>query len=143
MGSETESELRARIIAELDAERAKVDAEIQAEQKLLAQQTEEARKKGLSEEEVSGIVSSADFGAFLEKGSKVIQRALSDNYDYLRDYSINREGMMDDREDLVNQGKRVKCTHVFEDETWTKNRGVTAVDWSLKVGYPLHSLSIS
>lgn len=133
VGSETEAELRSRIIAELDAERAKVDQEIQQEQKLLAEQTEEARKRGLTDEEVHAIISSGDFVSFLERGSKFIQRALSDNYDYLQDYSISGAGMMDDRDDLMSQGKRVKCTHTFSDEKWTKNRSITAVDWSLKV----------
>jgi len=45
VGSETEAELRARIIAELDAERAKVDLEIQQEQKLLAQRLKKCEKR--------------------------------------------------------------------------------------------------
>ena len=35
------------------------------------------------------IYASSEFSTFLETSSKVVQRALSDGYDYLRDYSIS------------------------------------------------------
>jgi dynein intermediate chain len=38
---------------------------------------------------LAAIYSDAEFNEFLESSSKIIQRALSDGYDYLKDYSMN------------------------------------------------------
>jgi hypothetical protein len=48
----------------------------------------------LSEEERQQIFSAADFGQFVEHSSKIIQRALSDAYDYTTDYRIDLDTAM-------------------------------------------------
>lgn len=89
IGRETEAELRARLLAEFEAERNRLDAEIaQAER-----EAEQARRKGPQPEELDAILGSSDFATFLEENSKIIQRAISDKYDYLKDYSL--EGLTD------------------------------------------------
>jgi len=66
----------------------------------------------------------------LETSSKVVQRALSDSYDYLRDYTIAEDQAGEDRE---GKKQRVRLLGNWRDEGWGKGRSVTAVDWSPKV----------
>lgn len=42
----------------------------------------------LSVEQKQAIYSAPDFSAFVEESSKIVQRALSDGYDYIRDYTV-------------------------------------------------------
>lgn len=45
----------------------------------------------LSEEERANILSAPEFLDFVEDSSKIVQRALNDSYDYIRDYTIGTE----------------------------------------------------
>lgn len=45
----------------------------------------------LTEEERATILTSPEFLDFVEESSKIIQRALSDAYDYTRDYRIGAD----------------------------------------------------
>lgn len=45
----------------------------------------------MSEEEKMSIFSAPEFLDFVEQSTKIIQRALNDNYDYIRDYTIGTE----------------------------------------------------
>ena len=46
----------------------------------------------LTEEERASIVTAPEFLDFIEQSSKIVQRALNDNYDYIRDYTVSGEG---------------------------------------------------
>ncbi|KAG8925258.1 hypothetical protein FRC02_009806 [Tulasnella sp. 418] len=102
---------------ELDEENAKLDKEI------------EEGIRDLTEEERASIFVAPEFLDFIEHSSKIVQRALSDGYDYIKDYTIGMEAGLDDTE-----GKRMKQVCVFSDPRWTKNRSITDLDWSPK--YP-------
>jgi dynein intermediate chain, cytosolic len=45
----------------------------------------------LTEEERTSILTAPEFLDFVEQSSKIVQRALNDNYDYIRDYTIGAE----------------------------------------------------
>lgn len=45
----------------------------------------------MTEEERLNIFTAPDFLDFVEQSTKIIQRALNDNYDYTRDYTIGTE----------------------------------------------------
>lgn len=45
----------------------------------------------MTEEERLSIFSAPEFLDFVEQSTKIIQRALNDNYDYIRDYTIGAE----------------------------------------------------
>ncbi|KAF6753056.1 dynein intermediate chain [Ephemerocybe angulata] len=99
-----------------DAEKAR-EKELEEENVKLDQEIEQEIRE-LTEEERASIQS-----------SKIVQRALNDNYDYIRDYTIGAESGGDDSE-----GKRVKKVCEFFDEQLGKNRSITDIDWSPK--YP-------
>ncbi|EFP76439.1 hypothetical protein PGT21_007611 [Puccinia graminis f. sp. tritici] len=124
-----EEELRLKLIKELETERKKLEQEIKDEQRRIEKEMEEDRLRGLDPRTLATIYSDAEFNEFLESSSKIIQRALSDGYDYLKDYSVNfgDEDGIDDRE-----GKRVKRSCEFYEEKLLKNRSVTDLDWSTK-----------
>lgn len=132
-GRETAEELRARIVAELEAERQRLDAEIALEKRLAEEQLEAERARGLSGEQLSSVLASPAFVEFLEQSTKVVQRALSDPYDYLRDYSINA-----DEDAAAAEGKkaRVRLLGAWQDQQWGRGRSVTSVDWSPKASFP-------
>jgi dynein intermediate chain len=45
----------------------------------------------LTEEERISILAAPEFLDFVEQSSKIVQRALNDNYDYIRDYTSGAE----------------------------------------------------
>jgi dynein intermediate chain len=45
----------------------------------------------LTEEERTSIVTAPEFLDFVEQSSKIVQRALNDKYDYIRDYTVGAE----------------------------------------------------
>jgi len=45
----------------------------------------------LTEEERASILAAPEFLDFVEQSSKIVQRALNDSYDYIRDYRIGTE----------------------------------------------------
>ncbi|KAF8159787.1 WD40-repeat-containing domain protein [Crassisporium funariophilum] len=125
-----EDELRQRIMRErdADAERAARDQELEEESVKLEQEIEQEIRE-LSEEERASILAAPEFLDFVEQSSKIVQRALNDGYDYIRDYTIGAEAGGDESE-----GKRVKRVCEFWDERYGKNRSITDLDWSPK--YP-------
>ncbi|PPQ79682.1 hypothetical protein CVT25_003256 [Psilocybe cyanescens] len=125
-----EAEIRQRIAKEreIEVERAARDKELDEESVKLDQEIEQEIRE-LSEEERASILAAPEFLEFVEQSSKIVQRALNDGYDYIRDYTVNAESGGDDSE-----GKRVKRVCEFWDERYGKNRSITDIDWSPK--YP-------
>ncbi|WVQ94862.1 hypothetical protein IAU59_001945 [Kwoniella sp. CBS 9459] len=123
IGRETEDEMRKRILEEIEEERKAVEKELQE----LKVKGEEMRLADLSNEQRQAIFAAPDFTAFIEESTKIVQRALSDGYDYIKDYTIGIDGAFDDSE-----GQKVKLFCAFTDERWTSGRSVTDIDWSPK-----------
>ncbi|KAG2007256.1 dynein intermediate chain [Coprinopsis cinerea AmutBmut pab1-1] len=118
---ETEEQTPARRTTETEEkepedEGAKLGQEIQAE---ILEMTEEERVR---------ILTAPELLEFIERTSKIVQRALNDNYDHLRDYTLDAESSSD-----ATEG-RIKRVCEFFDERLGKNRSVTDIDWSPK--YP-------
>lgn len=105
-----EEEIRQRITRErevADAERAARDKELEEEsarldklieQEIRGEQVWRMQKVFLyscfaemTEEEKIGTFAAPEFLDFVEHSTKIIQRALNDNYDYVRDYTIGAE----------------------------------------------------
>ncbi|KAL1405096.1 hypothetical protein Q8F55_008719 [Vanrija albida] len=122
-GHETEDEMRTRIIAEIDEERRQIEKEL----KELKEKTDNLQLQHLPDDQRRTIFSSPDFANFIEGSARIVQRALSDGYDYIKDYTIGVDGSYDESE-----GQKVKLLCAFSDERWTANRSVTGLDWSPK-----------
>ncbi|PBP26227.1 cytoplasmic dynein-like protein 1 intermediate chain 2 [Diplocarpon rosae] len=93
--------------------------------------------RALTHEELNAVTSSEDFMDFVEKSSKVIERALDQEYDILADYALGGEnGVEDDDDEYGNtRGKgrrRVKEAAQFYDERWSKKRMVSDISFSPK-----------
>ncbi|KAI5828584.1 WD40-repeat-containing domain protein [Schizophyllum commune] len=125
-----EEEIRQRVHKERDAEAERIarEKELEEESVQLEKELEEEIRE-LTEDERASILAEPEFQDFLERSSKVLQRALNDQYDYIRDYTIGAESGGDESE-----GKRVKKVCEFFDERYVKYRSITDIDWSPK--YP-------
>ncbi|KAI0629159.1 dynein intermediate chain [Trametes polyzona] len=126
----SEEEIRERILREreaAEAERIAHEQELEAESKQLDEEIAQEIRE-MTEEEKLSIFSAPEFLDFVEQSTKIIQRALNDNYDYIRDYTIGTESGPE-----ASEG-RIKCVCSFYDERHTKNRSITDIDWSPK--YP-------
>jgi uncharacterized small protein (DUF1192 family) len=80
----TEAEIRARILNEIEMQ--KEIERLEAEES--AKEAEKARNEALSKSDLTNIYTSSEFQTFLDSSSKILERALNDKYDYLRDYTI-------------------------------------------------------
>ncbi|KAL6919213.1 hypothetical protein ACHAPO_004327 [Fusarium lateritium] len=88
-------------------------------------------------EELDAVAQSDDFFDFLEKSTKVIERALDqETYDILTDYALQGQDIDDDDEDSGNTGgkgrHRIKEVAQFYDERWSKKRMISGIDFSPK-----------
>ncbi|OTA52548.1 WD40 repeat-like protein [Hypoxylon sp. EC38] len=94
--------------------------------------------RALSSEELAAVVASDDFVDFVERSTKVIERALdvSNEYDILTDYSLQAHDIEDEDEQAGNTGgkgrRRVKEVVQFYDDRWSKKRMISSIDFSPK-----------
>lgn len=109
--------MRKRFRDEFEEEKRMLDEEIEEERKRLEKEVEEERVRGefslflsverdgregspslllvdteLTEDQRAQIESAPEFLEFVESSSKIVQRALSDGYDYIRDYTLGADG---------------------------------------------------
>jgi len=93
----------------------------------------------LTDEELNAVTSSEDFLDFVERSSKVIERALDQDYDVLADYAMDGLDGIDEDEDegygslREKKGRRIKEVAQFYDERWSKKRMISGLDFSPKV----------
>ncbi len=133
---EREEELRKNI-------RREVEEELQAtREKLAGKEPSQADPlstnypaRVLSSEELEAVTSSVEFVDFLEKSTKVIEKALDLEYDILTDYTLQPHDEEDDDEqgNVGGRGRRkVKEVRQFYDEKWSRKRMITSIDFSPK-----------
>ncbi|KAI0741550.1 WD40 repeat-like protein [Daedaleopsis nitida] len=125
-----EEGIRERLLREreaAEAERLAQEQELEAESHKLDEEIAQEIRE-MTEDEKLSIFTAPEFLDFVEQSTKIIQRALNDNYDYIRDYTIGTESGAE-----ASEG-RTKCVCSFYDERHTKNRSITDIDWSPK--YP-------
>jgi len=105
-----------------EAEKAKIEEENKATLK----------PKDLSEEEKQMIIMSSNFQKFVDKSTRIMERALSEQHtDIFIDYAKSADT---DEEKEEKSATRLTINRCFYDEKWTKNRCVTCLDWSAQ--YP-------
>lgn len=131
-----EEELRQRI-------REEVEEELQAAKEYVADGTVTNNgsanfpSRELTTEELDAVIESDDFVDFLEKSTKVIERAFDqETYDILIDYALQGQEVDDEDEETGNTGgrgkHRVKEVAQFYDERWSKKRMISGIDFSPK-----------
>ncbi|KAJ3108881.1 hypothetical protein HDU97_010153 [Phlyctochytrium planicorne] len=90
-------------------------------------ENQESEQLKIKDEERKTILHSDSFVHFFDYSSKLIERALNEKYDILRDYTLGN-----DTNQETNTGKGVKHLCSFYDEKLSKNRAITDVHWSPK-----------
>lgn len=122
--------------------RKEIEAELKNTHKLLADDfvpgesvaTSNFPARALTDEELNAVTASEDFLDFVERSTKVIERALDQEYDILRDYTLQDDNA-DDAEDsggnVAGKGRRrVKELVQFYDDRYSKKRMVSSIDFS-------------
>lgn len=101
--------------------------------------------RGLTDEEVTAVTASDDFLEFLERSSKVVEKALDQDYDVLADYALAGVDVDEDEDEGYGssrgkKGRRIRQIAQFYDERWSKKRMISDMDFSPKVrpGVSLH-----
>lgn len=95
--------------------------------------------RNLTDEEANAVTASEDFLEFVERSSKVIEKALDQDYDLLADYALDGAEGFDEDEDegygssRGTKGRRVKQVAQFYDERWSKKRMISDMHFSPKV----------
>lgn len=84
--------------------------------------------RALTDEELNAVTSSEDFLEFVERSTKVIERALDEDYDLLANYAI------DGLEDVGNDDEEgIREVVQFYDGRWSKKRMISDLGFSPKV----------
>ena len=95
--------------------------------------------KTLTNEELTAVENSDEFIGFLERSTKVLERALDQQleYDILADYANGGVGVDDEDEGYGSsggkKGRRIKEIAQFWDERWSKKRMISDLGFSTKV----------
>jgi len=95
--------------------------------------------KTLTNEELTAVENSDDFIGFLERSTKVLERALDQQleYDILADYANGGVGVDDEDEGYGSsggkKGRRIKEIAQFWDQRWSKKRMISDLGFSTKV----------
>ncbi|EPE36365.1 WD40 repeat-like protein [Glarea lozoyensis ATCC 20868] len=130
-----EEELRENIRKEIEEElRLSRDVNIDGPLKSPSQKQANFPARALTNEELNAVTSSDDFMDFVERSSKVIERALDQEYDILADYALSGGAIGEDDDEYTGgKGRRkVKEVAQFYDERWSKKRMISAIDFSPK-----------
>lgn len=125
-----EEQIRQRLRVEIEEElkALQLDDKVQTE-------VERFPARPLAPEELNAVTSSSDFLDFVERSSKVIERALDEDYDLLADYALQSRSLEDaDADEYVGRkGRRIKEVAQFDiSDTMGRRRMLSAIDFSPK-----------
>lgn len=88
----------------------------------------------LDDDELKAVTSSNDFLDFVERSSKVIERALDEDYDVLADYELGGvDGDLEEDEETGKKRRGIREVCQFYDERWSKKRMISDISFSPKV----------
>lgn len=130
---ERDDEIRERIRKEIEEE---LQASQQANGHGIPASSSQLRYplRTLNDDELNAVTSSDDFLDFVEKSSKVIERALDEEYDILADYELGGLDADDEEDDEYGNKRRgIKEITQFYDERWSKKRTISDLSFSPKV----------
>lgn len=127
LSSEKDEELRKRIRNEIEEELERIRTENSDTEIQTAENKPGFFARTLTEEEKAAITASDEFLDFIERSSKVVERALDMEYDVLADY-----GLVANDEDVDQTGRRLKEVAQFYDERCSKKRMISDINFSSK-----------
>ncbi|PQE09848.1 cytoplasmic dynein 1 intermediate chain 2 protein [Rutstroemia sp. NJR-2017a BBW] len=131
---ELRENIRREIEEELKATRDLVDGSVRPTSQHTSTSNFPARI--LTSEEVNAVTSSEEFMDFVERSSKVIERALDQEYDVLADYGLSGANGVGDDDEYGNTGgrgrRKIREVAQFYDERWSKKRMISAINFSPK-----------
>ncbi|MCJ1351621.1 MAG: hypothetical protein MMC33_001605 [Icmadophila ericetorum] len=133
---EREEELRQRLRQEIEEEIKAVQDSNLGDPK--SQDAPKFPARELTGEEMKAVTSSEDFLDFIERSSKVIERALEQDYNVLADYALDGLNGADSDSDSGyassrnKKGRKVKEIAQFYDERWNRKRMISDIDFSPK-----------
>lgn len=133
LSKEGEEEIRQRIRKEVEEE---LNIAEQDQKDASDAQTEQLRYplRTLDDDELKAVTSSDDFLDFVERSSKVIERALDEEYDVLADYELGGiDGDLEEDEETGKKRRGIREICQFYDERESKKRQVTDISFSPKV----------
>lgn len=136
---ERDEEIRAQLRKEIEEE-LKVAQQAAQDGTIPASSDENFPFKTLSDEELTAVENSNEFIGFVERSTKVLERALDQqlDYDILADYTLGGADVDDEDEGYGSsggkKGRRIKEIAQFWDERWSKKRMISDLDFSSKVG---------
>ncbi|KAK5174084.1 uncharacterized protein LTR77_001164 [Saxophila tyrrhenica] len=117
--------------------RAEVEEELRALQ--LHEHTADDKQRfpvrALAPEELNAVTNSNDFLDFVDRSSKVIERALDEEYDLLADYALQSRALDDDADDYAGhrRGRRIKEVASFDlADSMGRKRMLSSIDFSPK-----------
>ena len=135
---ERDEEIRAQLRKEIEEE-LRVAQQAAQDGTIPASSDENFPFKTLSNEELTAVENSDEFIGFVERSTKVLERALDQqlDYDILADYALGGVDVDDEDEGYGSsggkKGRRIKEIAQFWDERWSKKRMISDLDFSSKV----------
>ena len=139
-GRERDEELRENIRKEIEEELKTLRDPVPDGPLNLPYTSQNFPSRTLTNEELNAVTSSDEFMDFIERSSKVIERALDQEYDILADYALGGANGVDNEEaGFGSRGKgrrNVREIIQFYDERWSKKRMISALNFSPKVRHP-------
>ncbi|KAI5307956.1 hypothetical protein KEM55_006952, partial [Ascosphaera atra] len=128
---ERDEEIRERLRKEIEDE-LKLHRELDQKEALLAAQSQlRYPLRTLTNDELNAVTSSDDFLDFVDKSSKVIERALDEEYDVLTDYALGSLDPNGENGDFASEELRdIKETVQFWDERQSKKRMISDINFS-------------
>lgn len=127
---EKEEELRQTLRREIEEELKAAQEPVK--EKPLSVQQPKVSTRTLTDEELDAIISSQEFFDFVDRSSKIVERALDEDYDVLVDYALRGQEGLDQ-----NEEEGIREVTQFYDERWSKKRMISDLGFSPKVGYIL------
>ncbi|GFS82639.1 cytoplasmic dynein 1 intermediate chain [Trichonephila clavipes] len=105
---------------------AKTSADEDKEAEVKQKEEEKKKPSDLSDEEKLVLMRSDNFRHFIDRSSRIIERALYQDVDIFIDYT----GVQEESESDDHSGMSLSLNRCFHDDHWSKNRTVTSFDWS-------------
>lgn len=134
---EREEELRQNIRKEIEEELRALQQLENEETSALGAEKQNFPARTLTDEEQNAVTKSDEFLEFVDRSTKVIERALDQEYDILADYALRGAVLEDEDEGYVSssgrKGRRIREICQFFDERWSRKRMITDLDFSPKV----------